>query len=300
MIRFASAFLILISSAAFAQSSAAPSTPDQTPSSQNPTNQATSNPAPDQSQSAQPAPEQNPPPAPAQTAAQGPPQATLAAPASHPPVPPTPQPVPKVQVFGGYSLLHTGVGNMNGTNIDLDLNIYPLTLVPQTNFNGWNAEGQYNINRWLGAVADFSGYSGKPFTGMQGVSGVPNETSYSILAGPVLTYRGPRTERARLTPYVHALFGWNRSTLAASTLTDVPFPVSSSKTSYTDFVMTFGGGLDFRATKHFSIRLGQLDWFRTSIDLNSFYGSAFNTTVIQGFEVKEKNVRVAGGIVIGF
>lgn len=300
MIGFARAIFILtlISSAAFAQSSAAQNPGDQTSGDQSPSTQSTPDQTPAQSAPDQSTPDQSQgaQPAPSQAA----PQATITAPASRPAVPPAPQPVPKVQVFGGYSLLHMAKGNLNGTNLDLDLNIYPLTLVPQTNFNGWNAEGQYNVNRWLGAAVDFSGYSGKPFTGMQGLSGVPNETSYSILAGPVVTYRGPRTEKTRLTPYVHALFGWNRSTLGASTLTDVPFPVSTTKTSYTDFVMSFGGGVDFRVTKHFSVRLGQLDWFRTSIDLNSFYGSAFNTTVIQGFEVKERNVRIAGGIVIAF
>src|SRR4051812_49307398 len=49
-------------------------------------------------------------------------------------------PVPKLEFFGGYSWLHTF---LPGDNPD---------------FNGWEASGQYNWNRWLGLRADFSGH----------------------------------------------------------------------------------------------------------------------------------------------
>ena len=209
---------------------------------------------------------------------------------------PAPPPAPRFQVFGGYSLLHEAKGNMNAANIDLDLNLYPNTLIPQTNFEGWNAEGQYNLSRWLGGVVDASGFSGYPFTGANGLSGVPKLSSYSILAGPVISYR----RYSRATPFVHALFGWNRANLAAGSLRNVPFPVSSAGVTFTDFTMAFGGGVDYRVTHHISLRLGQLDWFRTSINLNSFYGTAFSNTFVQGFETKEKNLRVSGGMVVGF
>jgi opacity protein-like surface antigen len=259
-------FLSLIASIALAQGS-----PDQTPPEQNPP--------------AQNPPSQNPP-------AQNPP----AAPAPTPSPTPAPLAVTKWQVFAGYSLFHAGVGILNGTNFDVDLGIYPKTLVPQTNFGGWNVEVQHNFGRWVGAVADFSGFSGKPFTGLQGVGGVPSETSYSILAGPVISYRAKKN----IVPYIHALFGWNHVNLDSGPLTGTPIPASSAGATYTDFAMAFGGGVDYKVTRRVAVRIGQLDWFRTTIDLNSFYGDAFGTGLFAGFAAKERNIRFSTGIVVNF
>jgi opacity protein-like surface antigen len=235
---------------------------------------------------AQSSPDQNPPD-------QNPPSQ----PVPPPPVPaPAPVPVPTVQVFGGYSLLHESLNNLNGTDLDADLHIYPKTFSPRTNFNGWNAEAQYNFSRWIGGVFDASGYTGEPFAGTGGVSGVPKMNSYTFLAGPVVSYRGYK----RATPYIHALFGWNRTNLSASTLTGVPSPVSNVAETYTDFTESFGGGLDYKLTRRVAFRVGELDWFRTTLNLNSFYASAFANTFIRGFETKEGNIRFSTGIVVNF
>lgn len=264
MTRFASAAIILIfliGSAAFSQDSPAQETP------------------------AQSSPATNPAPEPA-------------------PAPPAAPPlvVPRVQVFGGYSFLHLGLGNLNATDLDADLNLFPRTLVPQTNFNGWNAEGQYNVNPWVGIVVDFSGSTSKPFLGNVGVTGIPTGSTYSILAGPVISYH----KWKGLTPYIHALFGWNRTSLSAGTITstspigNTPFTIASSGETFTDFAMAFGGGLDYKISRRFSLRPVQLDWFRTSLNWNSFYGDAFGTTFVQGFEAKEGDLRVSTGIVVNF
>jgi opacity protein-like surface antigen len=222
---------------------------------------------------------------------------------------PTPGPLageqaPKVEVFGGYAFIYEGLRNLNATFLDTDLNLYPRKLIPQTDFNGWNAEGQYNINPWVGIAGDVSGTITQPFLAGSGVTGVPTGSSYSIMAGPVVSYRKIR----KLTPFVHALFGWNRTSLSAGTLTStsgtpigtMPFPVSSVGVTFTDFAMAFGGGLDYKVTPRFALRPLQLDWYRTSLNLNSFYGTAFNDTLVQGFETKERNLRVSTGIVVNF
>lgn len=214
------------------------------------------------------------------------------------------EPVPKVEVFGGYSFVYEGLRNLNATFLDTDLNLYPRKLIPQADFNGWNAEGQYNISPWVGLVGDGSGTITQPFLAGGGVTGVPTGSSYSIMAGPVVSYRKIK----KLTPFVHALFGWNRTSLSAGTLTStsstpigtMPFPVSSVGVTFTDFAMAFGGGLDYKISRRFSLRPLQLDWYRTSINLNSFYGTAFNDTLVQGFETKERNLRVSTGIVVNF
>src|ERR1700689_4959362 len=71
---------------------------------------------------------------------------------------------PKVQVFGGFSLMHQKTGQLNGTNLDVFLHEPGGTFKPQNNFEGWNAEVQYNADRWIGIVADFDGRYGMAFT----------------------------------------------------------------------------------------------------------------------------------------
>lgn len=208
------------------------------------------------------------------------------------------QDVPKVQVFGGYSLLHADSGRLNGSTLDFDLRQFPNTFDVRTNFNGWNAEAQYNFGSWVGVAADFSGFYGSPLIvrSPSPVSGLPNGNSYSILAGPVISYRA----RKKFTPFGHALFGWNRTSLSASTFTGTSFPLASVSTHYDDFTLALGGGVDYKVFRRFAVRLAQLDWYHTSVNLNSFYGTAFNTTVFQGLATRERNLRLSAGIVIHF
>lgn len=219
------------------------------------------------------------------------------------PAPPAPAPevVPKVQVFGGYTFIYLALGNLNATSLDVDLNLYPRELIPQTNFNGWSAEGQYNFSRLVGAVIDVSGTTSRPFTGAPGVTGIPTGSWYSIMAGPVVSYR----KEKRVTPFAHALFGWNRTNLSAGTLTSsspigTQFTVASSGATFTDFAMAAGAGFDYKLSRRISLRPMQVEWYRTSLNLNTFYGTAFNDTLVRGFETKERNLRFSAGVVVNF
>lgn len=215
------------------------------------------------------------------------------------PAAPAPEVVPKVQVFGGYMFIFEGLGNLNATSLDVDLNLYPRVLIPQRDFNGWSAEGQYNFSRLVGAVIDVSGTMTKPFIGGPGVTGIPTGSSYSIMAGPVVSYR----KEKKITPFVHGLFGWNRTSLSAGTLTSnspigTQFPVASAGVAFTDFSIAAGGGLDYKLSRRISLRPMQLEWYRNSINLNAFYGTAFNDTLVRGFESKERNLRFSAGVVV--
>jgi opacity protein-like surface antigen len=204
---------------------------------------------------------------------------------------------PKLEVFGGYSIMHTGTGGLNSSRLDADLRQNPGTLGIGSNFNGWNAEAQYNFDQWLGIVADFGGQYGSPFTArLKGVSGLPAMTEYSLVAGPVISYRA----KARVTPFVHALFGWDRARLGASTIAGTSSPVTSFTSTYTSFAIVLGGGVDYKVSQHLALRLGQFDYFRTTLDLNSLYGGAFGPGTFQGLPTKEKNIRFSTGIVLRF
>lgn len=207
------------------------------------------------------------------------------------------QDVPKVQVFGGYSWMHAGTGGLTGTALDTDLNQFPNTFGVGSSSNGWNAEAQYNFDRWIGIVADFGGQYGTPITaGTQGVSGLPTMTEYSYMAGPVVSYRA----KAKITPFVHALFGWDRASLGSGTITGTKSPVRSFGSSYTAFAIVGGAGVDYKVSRRFALRLVQLDYFRTTLDLNSLYGAAFGPGTFHGLPTHENNFRLSTGIVLKF
>jgi hypothetical protein len=205
---------------------------------------------------------------------------------------------PKVQVFGGYSLLLIDQGGLNGSVFNEDLRERNSPFSTSTSFNGWNAEVQYNPLRWLGVVADFGGRYGKPITEARftTLSGLPTLTGYSFLFGPVFSYHN----KTKFTPFVHVLFGYDRINLSAGTISGVNTPLSSLGATFNDATVAFGGGFDYKLFKRFSLRLVQLDDFRTTHDLNNFYGDAFPTGVFTGLETHQSNLRVSTGVIVSF
>jgi opacity protein-like surface antigen len=206
--------------------------------------------------------------------------------------------IPKIQVFGGYSLLHEDTAGLTPSTIEFVLRQPARAINVTTLFNGWSAEAQYNADRWFGVAVDVSGQNGAPFTASSGsgITDLPKGSRYSFLGGPVLTYR----TKSKLTPFAHALFGWERDSLSATTVggTSPPFAVNAS--TYTDFTMALGGGADYKLSHRFSLRLGQLEWFHTSLNFNKFYGSAFDSDQFQGFRTRQRNLRFSSGVVVRF
>ena len=208
---------------------------------------------------------------------------------------------PKVQVFGGFSFLHEDTGKLIGLTLDTALRAPSDTFGIRSDFTGWTAEGQYNANHWVGIAADFGGHRGAPITASNasGVTGLPDESEYYILAGPVVSYRN----KTRLIPYVHALFGWERTSLSASTISGsgLASPVPVAATSYDDFTMALGGGLDFKIVHHVALRVPQVDYFHTTLNLTKFYDDALGPQqLFQGLATRQRNARISGGIVVQF
>jgi opacity protein-like surface antigen len=205
---------------------------------------------------------------------------------------------PKVQIFGGYSYVHVDNGGLTGGDLDFALRELNLPFGTASNFTGWNAEGQYNFNRWIGLAGDVGGRYGMPLTDYRNhnLHGLPKATGYTFLVGPVLSYR----TKSRMTPFVHVLVGYDRASLNATTITGVSTPVSSSATTDDDLALALGGGLDFRVARHFALRLPQVDDLRTYHNLNHFYESAFPNRLFDGLPLHQNNVRISGGIVLSF
>ncbi len=209
---------------------------------------------------------------------------------------PSQEPMPKVQVFGGGVIFHADPAGLNPVSIGLGLREPASPFGVTTFFYGWEAQAQYNPTRWVGIAVDFGGRSGPPFTATGGVTGIPNLTSYSLLAGPVISYR----TKSIFTPFLHTLFGWERTNLSASTISGPLEPVTSASTTYNDVVMALGGGVDCRVMRRLSVRLAQVDWYHTSINENLFYGSAYGPDRFLGLGNHEDNIRISTGIVVKF
>ncbi len=151
---------------------------------------------------------------------------------------------PRVQVFGGYSYLSVDTSGASS----------------RQSLNGWNAQGNINVNRWLGFTGDFGGYYGSPFH--------VSVHDYSFVFGPTLTYRAEH-----VAPFFHALFGGNHAGASAA----------GGSGGDTAFAMAIGGGLDIPIKSHFAVRIAQADWLRT-----------------QHANRDQNNVRVSTGIVFNF
>ncbi len=205
---------------------------------------------------------------------------------------------PKVQVFGGYAFTYVDNGGLTGEDMDYALRELNSPFGINSAFNGWNAEGQYNANRWIGIVADVSGRYGKPFTNTRfsTLSGLPDANAYSFLVGPVFTFRG----KSRITPFIHVMFGFDRATLSASTITGVSTPVTSVATTYTDAAIALGGGVDYKLFRRLSLRLIQADDLRTYHNYNKFYESAYPGALFFDIAQHQNNFRVSTGIVVRF
>jgi hypothetical protein len=203
----------------------------------------------------------------------------------------------KVQVFGGYSLLHSDNSGLNGPTLDALFGTTTGTFGAPSNFSGWDTQIQFNANRRLGIVADLGGNYGSLFTASSssGITGLPMAHSYSFLFGPVVS-----AHAGKATPFVHALFGVNRlsssstTTLTGLSITSLPAVTDSA------FAMALGGGLDYNLNSHFGLRLGQLDYLYTGHDMNAVANNIFGAGTFTGLATHQNNVRFATGITFRF
>jgi opacity protein-like surface antigen len=168
----------------------------------------------------------------------------------------------RADAFLGYSY----VRQTDGSNVN------------SFNLNGGVAQiAAYPVS-WFGLVGEFGLYT----PGTISFSNIPATAhpsggDFSYLFGPRISFRhGP------LQPYVQGLFGgYHISAALQQTL--------GTSTANT-FAMAVGGGLDLKVTKHFAIRLAQVDYFLTRLNSPLPTNAAFS----------QNNFRYSGGIVFRF
>ena len=129
-----------------------------------------------------------------------------------------------VQVFGGYSYVPTSFSFVGSGE------------------NGWNTALDINSRKWVGFTADFAQY----FSTFSEGGGVPNDSAktYTFLFGPRVSV--PLSKAPKVTPFGHFLIG-------AAHISENSSYAGEFSTS-TSFAWDFGGGADFRLTRHLSLR----------------------------------------------
>lgn len=135
------------------------------------------------------------------------------------------QDYPKIEVFGGYSYVHSSFA---GTGL---------------NFNGGSGSIAANVTGVFGLVGDFGVYHNN-------TSGV-STNNFTYLFGPKFAYRG----NERITPYFHVLLGGVHASSSFGTASD----------SSNAFAMALGGGLDAKVAPHIAIRVAQVDYLLTKL-----------------------------------
>ena len=179
---------------------------------------------------------------------------------------------PKVDVYGGYSYLHGG-GN---------------------SFNGWEGQGTFYLNRFVGVTADVSGdyrngSSFIPFVG--GFFSAPQHL-YTYLFGPTVIGRFGKHD-----VFAHALFGGAHSSLGGSVSIPIVGGFSQSVESANSFAMALGAGVDFGITKHFAVRPVQIDYLYTRFNAVDAVAGGLSTDLTTS---RQNTFRYSGGLVFRF
>ena len=197
---------------------------------------------------------------------------------------------PRFEVGGGYSFIRVNVKAIDKSVTPTD------TFSTSFDMHGGKGEVVGNLNRTLGLVGEFGGYK---------VTGLPSGVSAHVLTdlfGPRLSYRGGSE---KITPFVQALFGGARASGSAPTAIIIPaalqrpqFVAQQTTSSFefsgdtNAFAMAIGGGVDYNATKHISIRFLQVDYLMTRFDTtinaagNATAGTQHNFRIGAGLQFK--------------
>jgi opacity protein-like surface antigen len=146
------------------------------------------------------------------------------------------QELPKWEVFGGYTYMHS---NIIVTNAGFNL-------------NGGSGSVAYHLTDWFALVGEYAvthqgAVTAKPFS----------LTVTTYVFGPRVYWHN----HTHLTPYGQVLFGGGHAggSLYTSSLGAGLLPLGSSN----DFNFTAGGGVDWKINHGFSVRLAQAEYLHT-------------------------------------
>jgi hypothetical protein len=155
-----------------------------------------------------------------------------------------PRRMPLIELFGGYAFARLDGGGGTWSNL-----------------NGAMGSFGWNVKPWLQIVADTS----YDFITVSGTKTVIYGNHY----GPRLF--GRMRNRWGITPFVEGLVGGSRADTTVS-------GTGGYTTSVNSISYKVGGGLDLKPSRHFEIRLIDIDYYRTSfgtnVHQNNYWASA--------------------------
>src|SRR5665213_1353599 len=146
------------------------------------------------------------------------------------------QPVPKVELFGGYTYFYPGAdvhGQLPGA-------LFPISSRLESNPRGAGASLTYDFNRWFGLTLDTStDWGSREVTLAKRI----DDAAFSNLSfGPKITFRSHR-----FSPFLEVLVGDHR--LMPDAFRDVD-----------KLGVMAGGGLDINLSRHIALRLIRADF----------------------------------------
>jgi len=205
------------------------------------------------------------------------------------------QDVPKAEIYGGYTYLRF---NANGGQPPNQVNAFSA--------NGGQGSFQFNIDKYIGLVAEMGGaHNGKLTIGSSGIL-QPDQTAFTYLFGPRISLH----KAGVVSPFFEYLVGGfhnSRSFTVPDTL--LPHPVNpiagvteTPGTTTTKFAttqnavaMAVGGGVDIRLSRRIGFRPIELDYVPTHFSAVNIQGLGFiNPTKWQN------NLRYSTGLIFRF
>lgn len=166
------------------------------------------------------------------------------------------QPVPKLEIFGGYSFVYPGA-DVHGT---LPQGLLPLNSRLESDPRGAGASVTYNFNRIFGLSFDTSTHWGSGETTLSDKLDDAGFTNFSV--GPKLTFRN-----RHFSPFLEVLAGDNRL-------------MPEAFHHINKLGLLLGGGIDLNLSRHVGLRLIRFDYVMSSYR----YGPAATTreTTLRG------------------
>ena len=158
--------------------------------------------------------------------------------------------VPRVEVFGGYSLLSPNIpADLGGGGADGEA-AAEIAEFALGNVLGWHAGVTVNLNKTFGITADFSGFYKSLDVAFEGDRVDASADLHTFLFGPKITMRNER-----VSPFVHTLFGFGKVGASAQVNGD------SAEFDETGFAASIGGGVDVLAHPNFAVRAIEFHYF---------------------------------------
>jgi len=174
------------------------------------------------------------------------------------------QDMSKITLFGGYSALDSGFGT---------------DFYGRQTLQGYTLQGTVNLNDHIGLTADFSGHNGSQveYNCSDCTTIKQLQDIYFFTFGPTLTQKVGKVDI-----FAHFLAGGVHSHVACSPSSSCEDPTTTS------FAAIAGGGVDYNVSRHWGLRLIQMDF--------AFAHAQRYCPECYSYQYSANNLRVSAGI----